>query len=136
MIYTAGYAGWRLRHLEELVELLGVTVVDVRHSPRSANPQWSQRSLSSTFGELYLHAPELGNTRYRERDGVELADPQAAVDGDVGRLLEGGEDLLLLCGCREWQTCHRVHAATFLALHAGTGVVHVQRPVEDLETWR
>lgn len=89
-------------------------LVDIRLTPWSYSPQWQGRALSAAFGIQYLHLPELGN---ENEDDATL--PPCLANSQVGlehllAWLDGGRSCLLLCGCPDFQRCHRALVAALL----------------------
>lgn len=111
LLYTFGYgmlgAGVMI---EQLVEL-GVTIYDIRFSPRSRVHKWRKPFLGDWLKESYVHLPALGNIHYNEpSQGIELADPATGVPLVVQPLREG-KHVALMCVCKEHEECHRSTAA-------------------------
>lgn len=110
IIYTAGYgAGWSIETLRQALEKTGAALVDIRQAPWSRSPQWQKQTLAAAFGDRYAHVPALGNLNYRGGP-IRLANPDLGA-AQVGRLLERWPAVLLLCGCKDVEHCHRKIAA-------------------------
>ena len=117
LLYTFGYgmpgAG---AIIEQLVEL-GVTIYDIRFSPRSRVHKWRKPYLRDWLGDSYVHLPALGNIHYNEPDlDRELADPATGVPLVVQPLREG-KHVALMCVCKEHDECHRSDAADEVLVH-------------------
>jgi hypothetical protein len=99
---------------------------DIRFSPHSRNPQYTQRQLQARFGERYRHVPALGNRHYRggEIDIVDYAQGQQ----EIAAYLQDWFAVVLLCVCAEVQTCHRKLVAERLSLHLGYACIHHRIP--------
>ncbi len=111
MLYTLGYAvPGSGDALEELMRASEVLLVDIRLRPRSRWwPVWNKKQLRERWGARYTHEKQLGNVNYRERSlPVQLVGPnvEQAIAGLVA-LLEQGYSVVLLCACREYESCHR-----------------------------
>jgi len=86
---------------------LSLLLIDTRYSPRSRIPGWSEAALRRRFGERYRWTGEtLGNVNYARGGPIRLADPARGI-ADVIQCLREGHALILLCGCREYTSCHR-----------------------------
>jgi hypothetical protein len=82
-------------------------LVDIRSSRRAYLEEWSGTSLRRLFRNSYHAVPELGDVNHlTPTNPMQLADPTTGL-AKVGLLLEAGMDCLLLCGCPDWQHCHR-----------------------------
>ena len=106
-LYTFGYS--TLRDGAALRELLGdqvSTVVDIRLQPVSRKRAFSHytRQTVEDAGYAYLWLRGLGNADYR-RGGIRLENP-TAISELVG-MLEAGENVAIMCVCRDVTTCHR-----------------------------
>jgi uncharacterized protein (DUF488 family) len=64
-LYTFGYSGRRPDQLRTLAERLRSVVVDIRFSPRSRIPPWTDGRLRKVLGKRYRHLPALGNRNYK-----------------------------------------------------------------------
>lgn len=110
-LYTLGYAAPdAAKELERLMSNPKALLVDIRLSPRSRWPQWNGTHLRTRFGAgRYTHEYRLGNKNYKKKEQpIELAGPQyeGSISGAV-LALEHGRDLVLLCACSNYETCHR-----------------------------
>lgn len=114
-VYTAGYSGHTLAQLVAASKRLNAVVLDIRLVPQSRwQPQWRQLSLGATLGDRYHHVHALGNKRYKDGPPVELVDVTAGIY-DVKEYLDFGVSVILLCGCKDFDTCHRATVARELA---------------------
>lgn len=126
-LYTLGYARWSPAAVQSEIDRLGATLVDVRMAPTSRRPEWRRDALHALLGRRYVHMPALGNVNFRDGGPIRLHHPEQAV-GPIARLLERGP-VVLLCGCDDWQTCHRSVAADYLAQQIdGVQVRHLEPP--------
>lgn len=128
-LYTIGYSGWTLDDLSgEIVERLDAMLIDIRMQPWSRRPEWQKRSLLDHFGAgRYLHDPRLGNSNYNNDKPIQLAAPDKAVGAIKAMLTKW--PIVLMCGCRDWHTCHRTVAAEYLAEQlGGLEIVHLEPP--------
>lgn len=125
-IYTVGYATWTPEQLRAEAQRLGAVVFDIRMNPTSMRPEWRKAALRQTFGSAYSHVPALGNRNYRGGP-MELAAPARALPLVQAQLAR--TPIILLCACRDWQSCHRSLAAAHLAEYTGVPVEHLEAPV-------
>ena len=123
-LYTIGYSGWKPEQIAATVAELGAVLWDIRRSPWSRAPQWRQPALRQLLGPAYVHMAPLGNVNYNTDGPIQLANPQAAVD--PARAVLQTSPIILLCGCKEAETCHRSDAAAYLAWQlGGLEIVHL-----------
>ncbi len=131
-IYTLGYSGWTPDALAQVVNLYDARLVDVRFSPRSRVPHWNSRPLRKLLGDQrYMHVHALGNVNYRNGEAIQLADP--AQGAAILRPVLEKQPIILMCACKNKDTCHRTVAAEFLAEQIGTEVVHIEGPMSKLK---
>lgn len=108
-IYTIGYQGRTLEELLASAREHKAMLIDVRIRPASRNPDFSRARLSARCGLAYRHVPELGNVNYKGGP-IRLANAAAGVRL-LTPLILSGQNLMLLCVCQEWETCHRRQVA-------------------------
>jgi uncharacterized protein (DUF488 family) len=124
-IYTIGYAQWSIEEVHRALRALRATLVDVRYRPHTSKPGFAKPDLEERLGRRYRHVAGFGNARYRA-EGVELADP---ADGlDAVRPLD--RPLVLMCGCRAPEQCHRTTVAELLHDEFGGTIQHLRAPSE------
>ena len=122
-IFTLGYTGTKPEQIKALAARLHAVVVDVRFSPRSRVPQWAEANLKALLGKQYMHVKDLGNVNYRGDGPMKLLDPgKAAIT--LGPILKQ-QSVILLCACKDVETCHRKKAAEYLAEAFSLPVVHL-----------
>ena len=105
-IIPFGYASGGMALLERLMGDETTYLVDIRLSPRSGWQVFNKEALKTRFHSQYIHLPELGNINYRNGQPIQIAHP----DHGIPRLIRGlnqGYTLLLMCGCKEYGSCHR-----------------------------
>ena len=133
-LYTIGYHDWTLEEVASRVETLGALLVDVRIKPFSHKPGFKKKQLKMELADRYLHIEELGNENYQSGDPskIEIA------DFDTGRQKLGRvyrkrrpETLVLLCGCKNPQRCHRSVVAARLAERKGLDITHLAAPSDQ-----
>jgi hypothetical protein len=128
MIYTVGYTGLPVEQLAQLVLRQQALLCDIRSSPHSRNPAYTQVALQARFRRRYRHVPALGNRHYRDKSR-----PIAIVDYHTGlqaiaELLQDWPAVILLCACADVQTCHRKGVGEQLAWDLGHRCVHQRLP--------
>lgn len=126
-IYTAGYATWTPETLFAEARRLHAHVVDIRANPTSMRPEWRRAALLKAGRDLYEWEPCLGNSNYATKGAIVLRDPAQALVHLAPWLQR--QSLILLCGCRAWQSCHRAIAADYLSRQLGVPVIHLESPV-------
>lgn len=109
MIYTAGYAGHSAQALKQLAENLDATVVDIRYNRQSANPSFTFAAMAALLGERYTFIRALGNINYKGGP-IKLFAPEAG----IRELQAMRGNLILLCMCSDFDTCHRKQVAALL----------------------
>lgn len=126
-IYTIGYAGWSPEQLRTTVSELGAELWDIRYSPWSKSPQWQGHALRRLLGPAYVHMAALGNQNYKGGE-ILLVAPDRAVE--PARRVMARRPLVLLCGCKDWASCHRTVAALYLAEMIGVRIEHLTPPAK------
>jgi uncharacterized protein (DUF488 family) len=117
-IYTLGYAAaGAAEQLEALMADPQMLLLDVRLVPRSRWwPQWSKPQLRAKWGKRYSHEKQLGNVNYKDASQPVVfagRHPERAIAGAVALLLQG-YSLVLLCVCKEEESCHRLLVAQLI----------------------
>lgn len=91
--------------IDNLMQDKRTLLIDVRYSPNSPKPQWQQSALRAKYKDGYIHEGRLGNINYRGGP-IQLANPDAGI-GRLKDLLDHDHNLILLCACENYLTCHR-----------------------------
>ena len=85
-------------------------LLDIRKRKQSRwRPQFNKSALAGRYGAQYAVCPDLGNLNYRPEDrykGIALVNPDEGVRL-VAHLLDSGVSVMLLCACRDYESCHR-----------------------------
>ena len=125
-IYTLGYSGWKIEDVEAVLNRLDAILVDVRMVPRSRWAQaWNASALHSRLGNRYVWLKQFGNRNYKGTvDQIEIADFPAG-EKRLRELTATGKAVVLLCGCRDVEVCHRKVLAQWLAKAWKAEVVHL-----------
>ena len=130
-IYTLGYSGWKVEDMEKELDRLGGLLVDVRFVPRARwTPQWNSAALGTRLKDRYIYLRPFGNKNYKGTiEQTEIVNYEEGRD----RLVEvaAGRPVVLLCGCRDVNNCHRKILADLLAADWGQDVMHLNRPPKD-----
>ena len=136
-IYTLGYSGWKIEDVEAVLDRLDAILVDVRMVPRTRwAPLWNGSALHTRLGDRYVWLKQFGNRNYKGTfEQIEIADFPAGERrlreligcGPAPSAVEG-KAVVLLCGCRDVNVCHRKVVAEGLAQAWKAEVVHLIRP--------
>lgn len=83
-------------------------LIDTRDTPRSPIPGWNDDELRKKYGKQYHPAGAyLGNENHHKRGApIAIRNPVVGI-ATLIRYLREGYSLVLLCGCREYERCHR-----------------------------
>lgn len=110
-LLTIGYTEPNaLARIDAFLSVHNSVPVDIRFSARNRwAGQFGKGALEKRYGKQYIHCPEFGNVNYRPEDrakGIELAWPDLGLKRVAWRL-EEGQAVMLLCACKDYETCHR-----------------------------
>lgn len=106
-IYPIGYARSGFKVEQMMARDPDLLIVDLRKSPNSSMPDWSGAALKAKYGCRYRWAGRfLGNINYANGGPIQLVSPEIGIKGLI-QYLSKSHDLILLCGCAEYDTCHR-----------------------------
>lgn len=109
-IYTLGYCQTKAAAiLERLLRQPDTLLLDVRYQPACRwNLAWNRAELAARYGEQYRWERRLGNVNYWSHTRpIRLPRGWQEAVRNAAALLCGGTSLILLCACRDEQTCHR-----------------------------
>ncbi len=108
MIFQIGYAQkGAMRQIDRLVTRKKTYLLDIRYKAWSGQEQWRKEQLQERYQKKYIHIPELGNINYKQREkGIELVNPDKVIQ-NLRLLLQRGYSFILLCGCLDYNKCHR-----------------------------
>jgi uncharacterized protein (DUF488 family) len=124
-IYTLGYSGWKIEDVEAVLKRLDAILVDVRMVPRSRAPVWNGSAFHKRLGDRYVWLKQFGNRNYKGTfEEIEIADFPAG-ERRLREMTAGGKAVVLLCGCRDVNACHRKVLAERLAKAWGAEVSHL-----------
>jgi hypothetical protein len=112
-LFTFGYAGQDRTSLIHFVIAHDGLLCDIRFSAFSRQDEWCKPALLKALGGRYLHLQVLGNANYKNGGPVELQDAKAGMQV-VSRLASQYRNLVLMCACRSYGSCHRRLVADLL----------------------
>lgn len=97
-----------LTRLDALINASDRTLlIDIRYSPLSRFAEWRREALVSRYRDRYRYAGALlGNVNYKIGGLIKLAEPEQGA-AKLLDYLDAGYDLVLLCACAQYETCHR-----------------------------
>ena len=110
-LYTLGYATpGAAAELEQVMHDASVLLIDIRERAQSRWwPVWNKKQLRARWGSRYTHEKQLGNINRRDRSLPVVFHgpaPEQSIAG-IAALLQQGYSVVLLCACKEYETCHR-----------------------------
>jgi len=96
------------KHLQEIMSDPETLLLDIRLRPVSRyRPQWNKSRLKAQWKGRYAHSRKLGNINYQDRSQpIVLLDPEPTIT-TAARYLEGGYTIVVICACKDEETCHR-----------------------------
>ena len=121
--YTTGYAGKEITDLKSMLDALNAVLVDVRFSPTSQVMRWRQIYLKTLLKGKYRHIAQLGNRSLQE-GSIRIQN----LDLGLKILVSFNINAVLMCGCSEFEACHRLVIAR--ALH------RQGYDAEELRSWK
>ena len=125
MIHTIGYTGIAQAYLKALVDEHDTVLIDVRLKPFSSNREFNRSALTAALGDRYIWAEGLGNLNYKSDGPIELADPEPWYER-IKQMSDRGQNVILMCVCRDVRSCHRSVIADELRRRHGLEVEHHQ----------
>lgn len=129
-IFTCGYSGHtpaELKRAADALDALDAWVLDIRFVPRSRIPGWDAHELEALFGFRYQLLKAWGNVNYKTGAPIKLHDADLGFR-KVSQLAEK-HPIILLCGCADYQACHRRVVAELLR-ERGVTVEELAWPVD------
>lgn len=112
MIYTLGYGNFKDYQIAQVAVKLDATVYDVRLRAWSRKAGFCKSHLESRLGSRYVSIPEWGNLAYKTPgEPHQIANFAAGLDVFKTNRRPNS---ILMCFCRDVQTCHRGTLATML----------------------
>lgn len=129
--FTFGYTGVKHEQIGAFLNLHSALLVDVRISPRSRHDRWRKHTLEHTFPQRYLHLGAWGNVNYQNYKAIEIKN----FDAGLERLWQfnalGWSAFLLMCGCPNYDVCHRKTLADLL-VEQGFDIEEVTRQIKEV----
>lgn len=104
-VFTAGYSGHTVAQLKQAADSLNARVLDIRMARYSRMPAWREEELKKALSWRYVPVPSLGNVNYKTGAPIQIHAPQLGCD--IVENLLATNSLILLCGCRDYSSCHR-----------------------------
>jgi hypothetical protein len=106
-IYPVGYSmDGAQQYIDQLMAQPQMLLIDTRFSPKSRWAAWREGALRAKYGTRYRWAGAyLGNMNF-QGGPIQIADLEEGLRG-LRLYLDEGYDLLLLCQCSDYYTCHR-----------------------------
>lgn len=109
--------------LQELMTDKNTIIIETRYTPyapyRIQWNRWGKKGLFNTYDPRYYYFSEksygdgsndlnwLGNRNYKQPElGIQLVNPEQGIKYVVMGL-ERGQNVILLCGCKAYESCHR-----------------------------
>lgn len=124
-LYTLGYATWTLEQIEKAVIALDALLIDIRYHPWSGKPGFNREDLTRRFPGIYGYMKSFGNLTHKE-GRIELYKPEEGLQ-KIGPILKV-RNVVLLCGCSDYQWCHRSTVADLIAERYKVEVEHLTDP--------
>ncbi len=123
-IFTFGYVGLKPAAIRDKVEEADATVVDIRFMAYSRAPQWTRRGFQDLLGSRYVYVKALGNRNYKNPGNILIDDIEKGFLTLNLTFFQPGQSVALMCGCPDFNHCHRTPVAEFLSAHTNIPVVH------------
>ena len=107
-VYPIGYSvlGAKKR-IDELLQSKTL-LIDTRITPWSWDEQWRKEALQDRYGDKYKFAGKYLGNEGKDLGLIRFADIDTGIDG-LMRYFDQGYDLILLCQCKKYNTCHVRH---------------------------
>lgn len=133
-VYPVGYgADGALQYVDQLMMQPQMLLIDIRFRPRSWRAEWREAALREKYGKRYRTAGSyLGNVNF-QAGPITLADPDEGLRG-LRMYLAEGYDLILLCQCPDYYTCHRKVIVELLIERASVEIIQPELAGTETET--
>jgi uncharacterized protein (DUF488 family) len=102
-IYTTGYSGKNIADLKPMLDALDAVLADIRFAPHSEILHWRKVYLKVLLDWKYLHISNLGNRTFKE-DRITIQNLKLGIE----TILNLNKNVVLMCGCKELDNCHRL----------------------------
>src|SRR5436190_15765715 len=112
-VFPIGYStpGARER-IDELLQTKAL-LIDTRITPWSWDEQWCKEALQGRYGDKYKFAGKYLGNEGKDLGIIRFADIDTGING-LMRYFDEGYDLILLCQCKKYNTCHVSHIVDIL----------------------
>lgn len=128
-IFTLGYSGWKPEAITELAQRMNALVVDCRLVPQSRYAPWNGVAFARRMGMHYLYVRAFGNVNYKlPLEHAKLANFEQGALQVERCVANTGRPIILMCGCKDVQECHRRLVAKSLANRWGATITHIPTP--------
>jgi len=108
-LYTIGYSNFESpAELAQVCDHLRAKLVDIRFRAWSRKLEFCGNRLQSALGSRYIQVPEMGNANYKDPS---LKFRIADYFGGQDKIANIGQDVILMCTCKEILKCHRLLVA-------------------------
>src|SRR5580765_397995 len=105
-VYPIGYSR-NGALVETLMKQEQMLLIDTRSKPWSKIPEYRQEALKERYKARYRFAGQyLGNVNFNNGEAIKIANPVVGITG-LMKYLSKGYDLIILCGCAQFELCHR-----------------------------
>lgn len=133
-VYPVGYGVEEARqYIDQLMKQADMLLIDTRFRPNSWRAEWRETALRKKYGNRYHWAGTyLGNVNYAGGP-IQLADSEEGIRG-LCLYLKEGHDLILLCQCPNYHTCHRKVIVDLLVQQTSVEVIHPEHAGRNAAT--
>ena len=105
-VFTFGYGGKNIDQVFASLKSVRGYLIDIRENPYSQIPAYRKANLEQKFGRRYQHWGEWGNVG--RKDGkIQIASLECGMERLQDCLNRNIYPLALMCGCKDFHTCHR-----------------------------
>jgi hypothetical protein len=112
-IFSFGYTGQDRASLIRFLNENNGVLCDIRFSAFSKQEEWCKPALLKALGARYVHLQAFGNVNYKGGGPIELKDSRVGIQV-VSRLVTEHRNLVLMCACPSYASCHRRQVAELL----------------------
>lgn len=122
-IYPIGYSA-HAKLIESLMQSdTNVLLIDGRKSPYTSYAAYHKANLDAKYGKRYIWlGSTLGNKNYNNDGPIELVNAKEGIKHLIA-LLEQGYDIIIMCGCKDYWSCHRKTVVDLLLSRINVHVV-------------
>lgn len=131
MLYTYGYTGGSMEDLKAFTEASAL-ILDIRYSTNSRVAHWRGDALRLALKPNYEHVRDFGNINYREDADIELVNAERGLK-NLRLAMNVYSDVVLLCACKNVDSCHRLTVAEMAIEDGIVNVVTHLSPGDRIE---